>query len=308
MAKIGYKEVAAKFPTLEKGADIVHNYKWTISQMSPEALAEIPIIHLVEYQQTVSGLAQQINYWALQAQGVIRDLAAWDNSQDPYKGLYVADATGAEFVFPFLENYHHTVTNNWGDNKGPLGEFVQNVIVPAAKVLKPNAGIEPPKAWEGSSAVSYTFKFQLLNTVDGDWEKNKTFINRMIMANLQNRLNSVASEPPVFYSIDIPGVRFAPVAVISNFTVSNEGQLNNIKGQLIPDAYQLTFNITELISESRQIFDGVVTGSKITSVIVGEGANAFSAGFGENSITGLKQAEKGFQNILPTDNSNGTPQ
>jgi len=273
--------------------DIVKNYDWTVSNQTM-ARAEAPRIVLTEFQQTQSALTQSINYWFNQAgdfknkagsvidgfkeNGITKDsLMAAKNealsyTNDPYRGLYIAEPTDNVFTLPYYANYNHSIQNSWGENKGPLGNVVNNVIVPVAKAIMPAGGIETAKAWEGMTSTSYSLVFQLLNTIGpniaANIEKNEKFKNVLIRSNLQYRLNSVAAVPPVIYSVEVPGIRYSPVAVISNLTVSNIGQLNYIGGRNIPDGYEFTLHITELINETRQIFDsGLPGGQKITAII-----------------------------------------
>jgi hypothetical protein len=94
--------------------------------------------------------------------------------------------------------------------------------------------------------------------------------------------------PPVIYEVSIPGIRYAPAAYISNLVVESIGQVNNVRlpatigngGFLelndldinVPDAWNITIQLTELLPETRNIFAGVFNSANKIRVITGEGA------------------------------------
>ena len=265
--------------------DVVNDLNWIVSN-KPLARKETPIIKLVEYQQTISGLEQSINFWAQQAAEVAANKSSRIN---PYQDLYVARPTENSYIFPFYNPYHHTITNNWGSNQGPIGEFINNTLAQVAKVTSPTAGIEAPKAWEGTTAASYSFTFDLLNTVPDSIQDNQYLIEALISANLSDRINSVAAFPPVLYTVEIPGVRKCPAAIISNLTVENVGQINKMAdGKNVPDAYRVMIQIMELIVESRNIFDAT---SKVTAIVEDPNETA-TGGLTEGTATINKDTAK----------------
>lgn len=269
--KITTNIAAAELPKID--GNVVDNYRWAVSYKK-DALSEVPRLTMTEYQINVSSLASSVQYWLNQGIETVESLVAGDifnaESDNPYKGLYHAKPTGQSYIFPFYAPYHHQMTNNWSENKGPLGETIDAFIANPAKLLKPSAGIETAKAWQGTNAGSFEIKFQLLNTVeDKDIEKNQALIKQLLRANMPYRINAVTQLPPVIYTVAIPGVRYSPAAVISNMTVANLGQINFINGKNIPDAFEVQLQITELIVESRQIFDAAINGdtSKVTAIM-----------------------------------------
>ena len=180
--------------------------------------------------------------------------------KDPYSNLYAVGDKGNTYILPYYSTYHHIVQNNWGENKGTVGdvwEKASNFVAEWAKAIYPSAGIEGQKTFEGSTPASYQFTFQLLNTV-GDTEaninKNKSLIRAMINNNLLDKLDVIAVRPPAICSVRIPGVRGNTVAVLQTINVENLGQVNRIGGENVPDAYQVTITVQELLTESRQIF------------------------------------------------------
>jgi len=255
--------------TSRKYFDVIEDFNWTVSQMG-SVRNEVPYVILREFQQTDAALIQSINFWYQQAKEVKSiGKSGFGAMANPYKGLYYAQETGFLYKLPYYSDYHHTISNSWGDNKGALGNLVDSVVVPVAKVLFPSAGVETAKAWEGGSAASYDITFQLLNTVEckTDIPRNKELVNALIRANLQFKVNTVASLPPVFYEVEIPGIRYSPVSIISNLTVQHKGQMNIVNGDIIPDAYEINIQILELVNESRNLFDYAFTGKKVLGVV-----------------------------------------
>lgn len=280
--------------------DVVNSYAWHVPANNHNN-KNVPRIILTEYQQLVASIEASLDYWAYQGQAaevltaandlikaapsIAKNLGKGNLGEaiselkvmggkvsnavtDPYHGLYQATATGIKYTLPFYNTYHHQVTNQWGENSGwdnILADSAEKYLVPATRVAKPSTGIQKQRIWQGGNQQSYSFKFQLLNTVgDENWGQNKQLINALIEKQLPYVQNAVASYPPVIYTVNIPGVRICPAAAITSLTVENIGHLSYINGENIPDAYEVTIFITELISESRQLLNAE---DKITTAV-----------------------------------------
>lgn len=271
--------------------DVVKNYSWTVSNVAL-AREECPRIIIKERQQTTSSIRQSMQYLAGQAAGILKG-----DIKDAYAGLYQVDENikGNTYILPYYNQYHHNTANAWGENKGSIGKTVASglgKVAAAAGVIFPSAGIEGAKSWEGSTPTEYTFTFQLLNTVS--WDKaidNKNFIQAIINNNLMDKMDFVAIRPPAICFVSIPGMRGKTVAVVSAINVANIGQMNfydsaelkqlgrkytggvtnEIDGFLpdatfnLPDAYEISITIQELLTESRQIFANELDGKKVFS-------------------------------------------
>ena len=268
--------------------DVVSNYNWAIGDANIKT-QNTPSIKLTEWQQTSQSIVQSIRFWYNQFKEVGKQigettaalttaedkltalqkgLSQQASTTDPYKGLYLAERTGNVYNFPYLNPYHHSITNSWGENKGWLGEKVEQFALPVAKALFPSGGIETQKAWEGMQTATYDIEFQLLNTIDTEasnvgfvsasQDKNRILINTLINSNLAWRVNSLAAVPPCLYEVDIPNIRYSPAAIIQNLVITNLGHMD---AQGIPDAYNIKISIQELINETRNIFQDVRNGS-----------------------------------------------
>lgn len=250
--------------------DVVKNYHWSVSHRT-EALNEVPTIVINEYQQNQSSIQQGIRYWANQAK-VVKDTKG--QTADPYAALYSVEKSerGNSYVFPFYSTYNHVIQNAWGENKGTIGEIaatIQNAVTTAAKAVFPSAGIESAKSWEGTTPQQYQFMFHLLNTVHPkeDIAKNRKLIDALINNNLLDKIDFISIRPPAICEIKIPGVRATNIGVMAAINVENVGQINNIDGLNIPDAYQITITVQELLTESRQIYAGALDGGKVFSFV-----------------------------------------
>lgn len=272
--------------------NIVEDYPWTVNgNKTPKSQA--PRIILTEYQQTSQAILQSLRYYFEAAKNVAKSVeqgaaavatgsqknlnttattagAASTDASSAYKGLYTADATGNTYTLPYYVKYHHNINNSWGENKPPLFGEVDELLKKGAKLFTPSAGIETAKSWEGTTPAQYEIEFALLNTVAStDVEKNKKFIEMLLTVNLQWRVNAVMSIPPVIYTVEVPGIRYSPVAIINNCAVENMGIMtyDSTNKENVPEAYNIRIQITELVMETRQIYSskGTVTAIMSTS-------------------------------------------
>jgi hypothetical protein len=234
---------------------------WTTTPYDKAKLAELPYIEMVGYQQTYSDAIVSLNFWKERVTG----------DANPYKGLYMGEPRST-YILPFFSDYHHGVTQNWQENQGPLGELVKkatDALETVGKVVYPAAGILYPKSYAGSQPATYTFGFTLLNTnagtspsddIQNNILMNASFVEDFMADNLHDQNGALSVLPPLIYEVYIPGVRWAPAAVVSNVTITNKGSMNDgsvfgfEKGYIYPDAWDVQITITELINESKKIW------------------------------------------------------
>jgi len=266
--------------------DVVNSYRWSVSKSSL-ATAQVPIIKISEYQQGLAGIQQSIRHWSRIGGDEGADAITGD-VQDPYAELYAVDMRedqrGNDYVFPFFSDYHHAISNAWGENKGVMAQPASELLKHAtdlARAIYPSAGIESAQSFEGSTRSEYLFTFHLFNTVDPkvDIKKNLQLIQALVNNNVLDKINLMAIRPPAICHISIPGIRGATVGIMSNIVIQNIGQMNSInlatlgiegadalsiggilgkQNYNIPDAYQITITVKELLTESRQIWDGAL--------------------------------------------------
>jgi len=252
--------------------DIVRDYSWAVSNSKLFSRKEVPYIQITEFQQSRSSILQSIEHWWKQG-----TVITTGQVQDPYSSMYAVDMTnhGNIYIMPFYTPYNHVVTNAWGEGKGVIGDTarkVAEVVTEVARAGFPSAGIESAKSFEGTGIASYTFTFQLLNTVNPsvDIQKNIQFIRVLINNNLIDRIDFIASRPPAICEITIPGIRGTTVGVMSSIIIENIGQINYMRkyGGNIPDAFQISISIQELLTESRQIYNDDLKEGKVFSSVV----------------------------------------
>lgn len=248
---------------------------WTTTPYSKTALDQMPFIELFGYQQTWSATINSINTW----------LARFKNEKEggnPYQDMYMG-TPATNYKLPYFNEFHHNTSQNWQENQGPLGEDVKHLTDLAetvGKAILPAAGILYPKSYAGAGPTSYAFSFNLINTNAGsgasgsiseNMNKNQRFLHQFIKDNLHDQNGALSIVPPLIYEVYIPGIRWSPAAVVTGFTVNNKGTLNRNAGQSIipglrenyiyPDAWEVTISVTELINESRKIWEDAYSNS-----------------------------------------------
>jgi len=239
--------------------------RWTASDYTATALNNIPWVYMIEYYQEYGQLVTCMNNWA-------EKIAT--GAKDAYKGLYLGTGTGNTYKLPYFVDYHHTTSQNWQENQGGVGGAIAevgNVVENIAKAFKPSAGIVYPKSWAGTNENSYNITFDLINTVNpaDDIVKNFTFLKTIVGQSLHTQEDVLTITPPCLYEVLVPGIRWAPAAVISGLTIVNKGTMTRTANYgIVPDAWGITITIRELINESFNIFDAAVPlgGSPATSI------------------------------------------
>jgi hypothetical protein len=248
-----------------------HGICWTTTPYNSETIQQVPYIEMFGYQQDWSAMVAGINTWFTRFKNI------GDENANPYENMYLGTEVHA-YKLPYLQEYHHNISQSWQENTGPVGEATQELtkyVETAARAFLPAAGILYPKSYAGSQAASYTVSFNLINTYAGDGngisdnvKKNKRFIEQFIMDNLHNQNGALSIVPPLIYEVYIPGIRWSPVAVVDGLTVNNKGTMNVNKDGIIisqpenyiyPDAWEVTFSIKELINESRKIWKDAIS-------------------------------------------------
>lgn len=213
-----------------------------------------------------------------------------DEKENPYKGLYDLEDTGWQYVFPYFDTNNKNIQGNWGDNtaKGKVGEFANEIfgsiedianisnIAQALGAITKNVQepvgtyIEKPKQYlYGNSQESYNITFKLYNTFDyDDIIKNWEFCFLLIYQNLPNRRTKTIIDPPSLYEFYIPGVKHCPLAYIQSLRIEFVGAtriMNLVVGNeskqveaIVPDAYKITLQLTDIFPESRNFMEGIL--------------------------------------------------
>jgi len=249
-----------EFDFRKKGGE--GSFVWTANDFDPFiAHNEFPYIQMIEYEQDFSTLLGNLNFWRRKI----------DDPKDAYRGLYLGSPTGNVYYLPFFMESHHQIGQLWQENRAPLGPAmaaVQNAVENVAKAYFPSAGIVYPRSYAGSNEYAYDVRFHLLNTIKEEgMASNKFFLETLIQQNLHVQHNVLTITPPCLYEVYIPGIRWSPVAVVSNLTITNKGVLNRLPeagytNYIVPDAWEVHMQIRELINESRDIYLDAIQGAE----------------------------------------------
>lgn len=303
----GYLGFEKGSPLTKMGAvDVVEYFRWSVNKPSQYYLKEVPRIILTEYQSNTSPAMDDIKYTAALTAAAGKALVGKSSVNDdvsPYVNMYKGDLTGNQFTLPFFTDFNHICTNTWStptaSDKGMVGagmDMVQEGIQQASSVLQPGV-VEKRMVWGGTTPSSFTFRFNIYNTLTTNDEISKNFklMRTLVHNNLPDKTSSSTMLPPCYYAIDVPGVRMAPACAIS-ITVTNIGQLNTkllmvdmADGTskkvpvVVPDAWGFSISVQELLKETRQIYEGAFDESQKVMVIT-PNDDKESASVGEEGI------------------------
>ena len=274
----GLKEKAAKRLGMDKPSlfpedffNIVQDYNWGIGGIGDEVRNEIPLITMIEYQESKGPALANILYTLKLGADIVHSATSVNKKINVYNTMYNGTPTGTTYQFPFFSTYNHMTSNSWDKTSiNNLQGRARTAIGKLAGSLD-YGGVEERRIWKGSASANYQFSFVLYNTIGthADILKNYKLIARLLAHNLPERTSFATIAPPVFYTIHIPGVRQSPAAVFESITVSNIGQVNQmmLADDLpmfnIPDAWEITISVKELVRESREIYGGIDSGSNV---------------------------------------------
>ena len=308
--------------------DVVGEYPWTINDNASAGREIVPRIILTEYQITTGALQNGLVYWSkfgpeTLGDGIVglgRDAlgkppAARDAGPSPYDGLYQADPTNFSYEFPFFGTYNHEISNEWKDDvslakaytnvkslvgtTGGVFEALSKHAMTIAGSIYPNVGAETPQVWEGTTDASYSFQFDLLNTISHeDARRNWELCFLLGHQTMHHRRNLMLSYPPCIYEVEIPGVRHCPAAFISNFKVKDMGHKRYIDGTQYPDAYRVSISINEMLPESRNIYKGVDENDTVTAIIDTQSVEEIADEIRDAAIRSAKAASKALDKGL----------
>ena len=217
------------------------------------------------------------------------------NVLKPYNFLYSTEKTGFEYIFPYLDNAYRESNIVMGSDQGNIASDVLGVVrdfqqqaTGLALAIRPGVYIEEAKQFTmGEEGRTLTIKIPLLNT--GKYEdisRNYQLIYGLIYQNRPGRITKNLVDVPVIYETFIEGVAYMPYSYIKSMSVNFLGNRRTMDINLpvtkftstgsevgtqvrtirtaIPDAYELSFQITGLNDETRNfmyesIDRGVVT-------------------------------------------------
>jgi hypothetical protein len=190
-----------------------------------------------------------------------------DNAGEALRGL----GSGASKFF-----------KNFGKKGKAIGEFLDKGVGVAEgveagyeaglKAQYPVVGVfDRPRVFTSHTERAVTVEFPLYNTKNAwDWTKNRDLIYKLMTQNLYNKRDYITGSPPVFYRVFVPGQYFSFASCVTNFKVENLGNTRMEYGSfIVPDAYQVSITLQEMVMPSLNQFQAVTTGDAANRVTIG---------------------------------------
>ena len=217
----------------------------------------------------------------------------------PYDNMYTTKPTGWRYVLPYYTDNLKTVENTFSTDSGQTGSGIGSGLLDtgmelteaaaglgkAPNITQPGSYIEQSKfyGFQGREK-SHRFKFPLSNTViDTECETAERTISRnwqllflLVYQNTPNRMTRDLILPPAIYEAHVPGVWYSKYAYISSLTVDFVGTRrlmdvtvpvlgggDHVISTIIPDVYEITIGVTELVAESQNMLYHLTKGSSV---------------------------------------------
>lgn len=260
---------------------------------------EVPKIILREKTLAMGGLARSLaNIYQFGAdaiaagnEGGVAAFAA--QISDPYANMYIVEPGGGfTYHLPWLLNDGSSlrkINNSWKDETGKplassgnsgvtdsgIGSILGNIAGIAAGAVSPGFGVEKIQTFDQTANMSLTIKFPLYNTVSLESAfRNYCFVSLITYQNLKNRTSLISYVPPCVYEVESEGGGgvYMPLACVESINIDNIGTTRLLKefGRyvgdvplLLPEAYNVTISLKELIPQSANIFAATMGGKKV---------------------------------------------
>ena len=269
---------------------------WTLSPQN--ARKDVPKMKLKEYQQSTGQLMASIFYFSRTFQNV-DSLASAGNTvigrSDAlavYKDKYFGTATGFEYILPYFSEAHTGRSTNFtGENdsqlskiqgilpsiltNSSLGSMIGNAysVMQGAKaaadvLMTGKINFEFPERWESTANESYSTTFDLFNTTTlEDVKANRKFCHLFSYQNTPSRRSFAIMDPPVIYSLSIPGVVDIPVCYVDDLSITNLGNVREMKidgvSRNIPEAYRIAITFRSLLMPTRNLMEATESGKTV---------------------------------------------
>lgn len=196
-----------------------------------------------------------------------------------FGNLYIGNTTGRNYRFPFLTEELYSAANEWSD-ASESDNIVANMIKDGFKTITESFNA-PNKVFATSSFTETVkmykpsvegnkikLKFTLYNTKDMvNVENHYDFVVNFMKVNKHIRTNRTNVLPPVYYTMKIPGVRYSPACYVSSLVIRNEGKTRILNNKIIPDAYNIDIELTDLVSDCANLI-GILNESQMNQVNV----------------------------------------
>ena len=231
--------------------------------------------------------------------GALAGIASSEEPLDIYKEIFPHTDTEDchQYIFPYFAKMNLELTTpNWNPIE-PAGDIVSSALSKVGgKIVSGKGGAEAsaksaagikagmdflnttanlgamaqypivgaldrPRIFTQHGERNITISFPLFNTVEAiDWKKNQKFIHKLMNQNLMYKTSYVTGVPPVFYDVFIPGQYYCWASCVTNLQVENLGNMRLMDSVIVPDAYQVTLTLSEMVLPSKNQFDARFTG------------------------------------------------
>jgi hypothetical protein len=262
--------------------DVVNSFKWK----NYGSASEVPSILLDEYELS-------FGTWAANLARLMK-IYNESGNLDPYLPLYSVDNKNTnrfKYHIPYLLGDGakiRTIQNEWGKFEGGIDKMFKStrggkldtlgqVAGFVASGLTPGIGFEEIYEYKNTSLEEITVTFPLYNTGSvTDAYKNYNFVTLLTFQNLKTRTSFLTYIPPRIYTVSTNnclGGLYWPVAVISRLSIESIGttrELNEFGGRpiLMPEAFKISITLKQIVSNSSNIFEGAVGGTKVDVTVV----------------------------------------
>jgi hypothetical protein len=262
--------------------DVTNGMVWSLGGDT----SEVPSLVLTEYKLLYGRRLQSI------LNIVTNTAAVFDNNTpDPYASLYPVETTGFRYVLPYLVpsggSLRGQVLNTWQDESGDkasdswaegtfkslfpkLFDLAKTGLSVGSEFIANDLNTETAKRYSGTASRTIRVSFPLYNTLD--WSTNLahfSFVNLFTFQNTKTRTSWLTTMFPKLYKIECSamGGPYMPIAYVSDLNIQSIGTTRHIQSgegkYLMPEAYKVNISFTEMVTQSSNIVEGEIGGSKV---------------------------------------------
>lgn len=262
--------------------DVTNGMVWSLGGDT----SEVPSLVLTEYSLEFGRRLQSILNIATNSADAFNN-----NTPDPYAKLYPVTATGFTYVLPYLipsgGSLRGQVSNTWQDESSDKGsdswaegklkelfpklfDIAKTTLSIGSEFIANDLNTETAKRYTSTTSRTINVSFPLYNTLD--WSTNLahfSFVNLFTFQNTKTRTSWLTTLFPKLYKIECSsmGGPYIPIAYVSNLNIQSIGTTRHIQSgegkYLMPEAYKVNISFTEMITQSSNIIEGEIGGSKV---------------------------------------------
>jgi len=265
-----------------------------------DALEEVPYIRLIEYRCNETMIKRQIGFYSKLTPDLFGQTATKTEVLEVYKEIFPKDdPTNFSYWFPYFNKTGFQLSTQEWQQLDSIGESLKQIAGGASDLASrfgnvgkqiaggidilakgaefavagaqtalawqyPSVGVvDRPRVFSGHTNRQMVISFPLFNTINENaWAKNRDLIYLLMSQNLFNKRDYITGVPPVFYDVYVPGQYYCYAAAMTDINVEYLGNSRMLYGEyIVPDAYQVTLTLSELVSPSKNQFEAVVNGA-----------------------------------------------